>query len=190
MRNHLLFIALTGLLAGCQAAPQPMATTRPVSAEQADYDAVWQASLDVLREYDFRVDRQDRRDGIITTYPMTGKSWFEFARQDAATARDAWESSLQTIYRAVEIRVDRDSSGKCRPTVRVLVSRCDRPDLQITNASQAFEMFRLTPRRREVRERRAYGEQVDVRPVPLGEDEKLARKIQADIEKKLTGRPE
>jgi hypothetical protein len=191
MRNHLLFIALMGLLMGCQNGPPPVATSRPATAELSfEEDAVWQACLDVLWEYDFRVDRQDRRDGVITTYPLTGKSWFEFARKDAATTGDALESTVQTICRTVEIHIAKDEAGKCLLSVTARTSRSDRPELQVTNSSQAHEMFLMTQRRRSLKERRAYGEDVMFPTVPLGEDAGLAEKIRGDIEKKLAERPQ
>ena len=181
MKSHLYLVLV--LLAGGCAAGNGVATTEPVSQAQGDYDAVWGACLQVLRDYQFRVDRQDRREGLITTFPMTGKSWFELARKDAATFRDGLESSLQTIYRKAEVHITTDDRQTYRTRVRVAVSRSDRPYLQITNAGEAHGLFHTAGRRR--RNRRAA---VPSRPVPLPDDEGLAGKIQADIDNRLIRR--
>ncbi len=174
--------ALIALAAGCgdrQAGP-----VRPVP-ELTKFDLVWGASQDVVREYGFREDRSDRRAGLITTFPVTGKSWFELHREDAATARDAAESSIQTIYRSATVRVLPDGDDY-RTEVRVAVSRSNRPYLQVTNTSEAYRLFLEDPgstRRRN----RTDDEDAVVPPIELPDDEALAAKMQADIQKRLAG---
>ena len=181
MRIHPYLVLV--LLAGGCAAGSGVATTPPASRAQGDYEAVWEDCLEVLRDYQFRVDRQDRREGLITTFPMTGKSWFELTRKDAATFRDGLESSLQTIYRKAEVRITTDDRQTYRASVRVAVSRSDQPYRQITNAGEAHGLFHTAGRRR--RTRRA---SLPSRPVPLPDDEALAGKIQADIDTRLIAR--
>ena len=180
MTKPLLCIILGALAAGsvgCQAqAPRP-------NTPEARYEAAWAATLSVLREYHFRIDRLDRREGLITTYPMTGASWFEPARKDTATCRDAAESTLQTIHRTAEVQVRRSQKGYYFPQVRVTVSRAYRPRQQITNASEAYQLFQLdSPTHRQ---RRPWLAGRPAEQVDLGEDEKLAAKIRADIETRL-----
>ena len=190
MAKILLWMVLGGCFVGCtvDAGPgvtsRPGPSTRPGSTEQASYDALWQACLRVLRDYQFRIDRIDRREGLITTFPMTGMSWFELARKDAATAHDALESSLQTIYRTAEVRIARGQGDLYRPKVRIAVSRAYRPGAQITSTGEAYDLF-LVPsgRRRTLRDGLTAKAPADVAELP--DDEKLAAKIEADIEERL-----
>jgi len=180
MTKLLLCLSLGSLVvAGLACAPKaPLPTTL-----EGRYDTAWDASLAVLRDYHFRVDRLDRREGVITTYPLTGASWFELHRRDAATDRDAMESTLQTIHRAAEVRLCRSAGGYYFPRVRVRVSRAFRPRRQITNASEAYELFQLdSPTRRH---RRPWLAAQPPQQVDLGEDEQLAANIQADIDQRL-----
>lgn len=187
----ILALALAAGLTGCgeQKAPAPMASTAPVSAAQGQFEAAWGATLDVLTQYEFRVDRQDRYQGIISTYPVTGKSWFEFWRKDGATAYDTCESSIQTIYRSAVVHVIRVAdSDEYNVQVEVKVARSDRPNMQISNTSEAMGLFRAAEGGRLNKYLLAYGEGMDLTPVPLPNDANLAGKIKAEIDKRMAQR--
>ncbi|NQU75866.1 MAG: hypothetical protein HQ546_06080 [Planctomycetes bacterium] len=178
-------VLVASFVLGCTGRGGSVISTPPASPAQANFDAAWEASLDVLGDYQFRVDRLDRREMLITTFPMTGKSWFELARKDAATFRDALESSLQTIYRTVEVRFVPAEADTYQVKVRVAVSRANRPTIQITNTSEAYKLFSMSPETREPGSYTQAGRQGSARPIPLGCDERLAMKIKADIDKRL-----
>ena len=184
-----LCILVTGFLTGCvsptDTAPPPPA--RPVTAAGVNYDAAFSAAADTLTEYKFRIDRVDRRAGMIETFPLTGKSWLEPWRADGATMRDITESTLQTIYRTATVHVIPDGVDTYRVWVRVAVARANRPGLRITNTSQAYHLFQLE--RGRLRGRRAMGRawrRTD--PVPLDDDLVLAMFIRRDIEQRLVQR--
>ncbi len=179
-------IALAFATAGCAAGKDPMvhAATGP---EAQAYDNLWQSSLDVLSRYNFRVDRQDRWAGIIKTEPLVGKSIFELCRPDAATSCDAWESTLQTIYRTAEVQIHR-SNGEYYPVVRVYVSRADTGVPAITSDADAYRYFRETPAHRQERELHATSK--PALPTQLGVDELLAGRIAADIMAEVKSRPQ
>ena len=146
--NRLCAILLTtGLLlsGGCGNYTRPVVKPAQLTPEERNFERVWKASQDVLRKYDFQIDRQDRRAGIITTELMTGKHWFEFWRRDAATAYDVAESTVQTIYRAVQVKITKaeDQPATYVPEVKVYSFRSDAELVQVTSTSQAISLFHL-----------------------------------------------
>ena len=181
----LAIAAAAMILGGCAVQTPPQA--EPIQTAESRYDEVFGVSRSVLRGYQFEIDRIDRRAGLIQTFPMTGKSWFEFWRKDGATVRDTMESTLQTIYRKAIVEVVETGAGTYGVKVRVEVSRADRREVQITNTSQALGLFQL--QRGHRRYERAFGlTGIDRAPVELPDDERLAMKIQSEIEKKLFSR--
>jgi hypothetical protein len=101
--------------------------------------------MEVLRQYDFSVAMQIRRQGKIETNPMVGKSCFEFWRKDSASVEDTRESTVQKLYRTVKINIEQapDDPEKFVALVTVEVSRSDRVGAQITGTSAAYDMFIL-----------------------------------------------
>src|SRR5664279_4912655 len=103
MSNKLMLtflLALAGLagLAGCggDEYTKPLYhPSEPPTAAQQNFNRVWDGSMEVLRQYDFSIAMQVRRQGRIETDPMVGKSFFEFWRKDSASTEDARESTIQ-----------------------------------------------------------------------------------------------
>ncbi|NLF30171.1 MAG: hypothetical protein GX591_04695 [Planctomycetes bacterium] len=174
-----LFLA-PAALAGCAPTPPPAAPQPRIAATAEDYQTLIDAVERTLQDYFFTIDLIDRREGLIETLPLTGMGWGEPWRRDAATQWDLAESTLQTIYRQVQVRIVPDAGDAYSLRVRVAVSRASRPGPRITNVSQAYGLFQLNrglraePRTEEVR--RMW------EPVPLGEDRTLAMFIRRDIE--------
>ena len=180
-------LALTGC--GSRMGPQPSASV----VGDENFLALWDAAMEVLREHRFVIDRADKRAGVITTFPMVSRQWFEFWRSDAVTARDVLESSLQTIYRQVTVRIRRKSpdSPYYSASVSVSVSRSDRLNPQITSTSEAYDLF-LSPGRISRSESLTglSGSVSAERQVEVGRDAKLEKLLQNQINrlaaKKLT----
>jgi hypothetical protein len=133
------------LAAGCANYTKPVALTEPATIGQRNFDAVWQASLDVLGDYFFRIERQDRREGLIVTEPLTGRQAWEFWRRDAVTPYDKLESTLQTIYRQVSVRAVpvEGEVNVYQAVVDANTYRSDRTELAVESVSQAYSMFML-----------------------------------------------
>ena len=146
MRYLLLVAGLAWVAGGCGAMVPPA----PVSAD-ANYNALWNASLQVLRDHRFEVDRNDPREGVITTYPLLGRHWFECWRSDAMTAGDVLEGTLQTIHRQAAVTLRpipagaEGAAGRYEVTVEVRTTRSDRPRPQIDRAGEAYRVF-LNPK--------------------------------------------
>lgn len=133
------------LLSAC-AAPRPESYISTRSLDPlllADGgDRIWSAAQDVLRANRFRLDRVDRLEGVITTWPNTSQHYFEFWRSDVKTAWDFWEATLNLIRRRAEIRLT--SSGAAEPAslmVRVFKQRLSSPDRQFNSSGAAFQFF-------------------------------------------------
>jgi hypothetical protein len=151
---------MAGAVLGISCAAKPPALAARATADE-NFNAAWDAALEVLAEYRFEIDRADRRAGVITTFPMVGRHWFEFWRLDAATPADVAEGTLQTIYRQATVTIHLAAPGgsTTRPTtlpaparapgaaaeyyvtVEVRTSRSDRPAPEVTSTSEAYEMF-------------------------------------------------
>jgi len=136
-------VVLLSVAGGCASYTQPPAGVALAPPAEPQFDALWRASIDVLREYRFRIDRRDRRAGVITTRPMLAQHWFEFWRCDAVTARDFLEGSLQTVYRRATVRIEpkKDDPQQYAPRVNVIVARPAGGGLEIVGAGEAYGQF-------------------------------------------------
>jgi len=191
---------LACLCAGCVNYSRPIAQEAPLTPAQRNFEAVWNASVAVLRDYRFTVAVQDRRDGMIATAPLVGKQWFEFWRKDAARLEDVLENSIQTIYKTatVTIRPDPNDPDKYVAAVRVELARSDKGGRVITDTSEAFSLFLPTGTlgawltgfgrtAEEEAEETVTGKagRYRVNPatwrVPIGRDEALERRMAAEI---------
>ncbi len=185
-------LAVAALLAfslcSCGTYSKPSGMQPELTPSERNFEIAWRASQDVLTKYRFELDRLDRREGVIVTELMVGRQFFELWRHDCVTMRDKTESSLQTIYKRaiVTIRPTSPGAGTWKAVVAVEVSRSDKPVLQLTTTSDAYDMFVL-PGEGEQRSKYLldYGkdEQGDEKGgmVELEQDKDLATKIEADI---------
>ena len=169
------------LMTGCQPSTVGIEheAVRLAVRDEAEMDALWDTTLEVLRRYRFHVDRRDRTSGVITTLPENSGHWFEFWRQDTVTPYSAVESSVQTINRDVTINI----SPSNRPDARVLSlkvakTQLSAPERQVTNAVAARRIFsQMTPvQSGDVPSREATTEWI-----PLGRDPHLEQRMLARI---------
>ena len=164
---------------GCIPTGGPVASPADVADE--NFNAVWDATNEVLRKYRFIIDRADRREGVITTFPMIGRHWFEFWRKDAATRRDLAEGTIHTIYRQVTVNIRRQADGKkYLAAVRVLTSRSDLPNPQVTSTSEAYDLF-TNPDIPRLASLTGLGSNIGSKSVPIGRDENLENILQREI---------
>ncbi len=110
------------LLAGCAGNSQELPSTRPAlssipaergtadywlnqpavaSVSSVDYQRLWAACGQTLRDDQFEIEQEDYREGVLTTWPMVSMQFFEFWRSDAGTLHGVMLDSLQTIRRSV-----------------------------------------------------------------------------------------
>lgn len=138
-------LACAPLLTACRSQPTVVggeSTVRLSAPDAAADELVWNAVQDSLRDYRFRIDRVDPREGVVTSLPETSKQYFEFWRKDAVTAYDVWESSINPIRRWVEVRVAKEPQAAERVVaVTVHKERLSSPDRQFNNSTAAYRFF-------------------------------------------------
>ncbi|MFA9480245.1 hypothetical protein ACERK3_18385 [Phycisphaerales bacterium AB-hyl4] len=103
MRSVLIATALLLMVAavGCQRAFVDTPNPSPIASEA--YDRTFDASIAVLRDHGFDVDRQDYRFGRVTTMPKDSPTAFEPWHGDNTTAAQAWQSTLDHQRRTVSL---------------------------------------------------------------------------------------
>jgi len=133
---------------GCARHTRPIVPPRELTPAEKNFQAVWDASSEVLSSYRYTVDRRDRRAGLITTKPMASRHFFEWWRRDKTTASGALENSVQPIYREVSVQISKTDKGKYHPVVSVTVSRLLLGRGGDNRILSSYELVR-TPRRQE-----------------------------------------
>lgn len=148
------------LLSGCHAPAQPSGPTEMV-LHVPDHEAFFDASLSVLRLYDFPPDRVDRTRGLIVSHPTTSGQFFEWWRVDSRGGYQTLESSLHTMRRIVTVNIEPavgrqpsaissesptvpatgESGELYRVRVQVDKSRYSAPERQITTTSGALAIY-------------------------------------------------
>lgn len=121
----LRIISVLVLLASCGCAmhTRPIVSPAKLTPVERNFQAVWDASCEVLRSYRFTVNQRDRRAGVIGTAPMAGKHFFEWWRRDQLTASGALENTVQPVYRDASVQINETEKGQYAPVVTVTVSR-------------------------------------------------------------------
>ena len=179
--THILVLGLlAGLVAGCGTHSTPVVAEPELTPAQANFEAIWRASQNVLGDYYFRIDRRDRRAGLMSTYPMTAQYVTEAWRKDAATKADLDESALQTIRRQAIVQITPTENDPADYVAAVTVEnwRSERPARQLTTVSQAYSLFGVAGNLATEDTR----VQLDEYDVSLGRDEPLEAKIATDIQ--------
>ena len=146
MKNML--IATTVLIAciafvGCANNTSVIIEPEPLSPAGRNFQAHWQSSIDVLRKANFTIGQADRREGVIYTHELVGKTFGEFWRSDAAGARNAIEGTLHKVYRTVVVEIKPTSADGETFYANVTVRRSlsNKPGVQITSPSETRYLY-------------------------------------------------
>lgn len=110
-----------------------------------DYDQLWEACRSAARWRGFRVDRTDYRGGVMVTYPLVSRQFFEVWRRDVVTLPDLAESSLATVRRIVRFEIEKRDDGSFACVPKVLVERYAQTERRITSVTQYRESFSSEP---------------------------------------------
>lgn len=173
------FLVAAGLTVGvgCQAPPQPTGPTveRVSASSPEEREQLFEAACDTLRRHSFRLDRQDKVNGVIASYPETTAQWFEFARPQPRPAYYWWEANTHTIQRQVTVQLQGGSPGEeAAVDVKVERLRYRLEERQIDNAAGAMRIFSAdaptTAGRREKPSKTGSW-------VPLGRDEQMEQTL-------------
>ena len=194
MRTILTTCMLAAMgVGGCARYTTPVAPPAERTEADRNFEALWDASRQVLRKYYFTIDREDRRAGVITTYPMTGKHFFEFWRRDSVTAGQAGESSIQQIYHTATVRIRRTGDSTYDPLVEIVLWRPPTAGDNVISAGEAYRSLDVSGRgsREDIEADRIRGPAKKLGDRLTGGD-RLARKMSDQIRslavKKRAGR--
>ena len=133
----LIVCGLTVVIGGCWPDHTKPIYPGPETAAERNFEAMWTGARDVLKHSGFILDRQDRRDGVITTRAISSAQIFEFWRKDAATTFHRQENTVQKILRAVKVSIRQiPGTDKFGFEVEVLMARSDGRPAQLTSSSQ------------------------------------------------------
>jgi hypothetical protein len=129
---------------GCQEPADPTSpTVARVSAQTPDrYDALWEAVGDVLRSRYFELDRQDRREGVLTTLPDTTAAGFELWRPQPNNPYMWVEANVHTVQRQATVRLRQvEGEGDYEVDVEIERFRYNLEERQITNSAAALRLY-------------------------------------------------
>jgi hypothetical protein len=180
------------LAAGCQSPPQPSDPTveRVSLSTPADRNQLWEAVCKTLRDYAFRLDRQDKVNGVVTTFPETTAQAQEFWRPQPRPAYYWWEANLHTIQRQATVQLlPGEQADESRLEVKIERLRYRLEERQIDNAAGAMRIF--SAEAPTVSGRRAKPSKTGYW-VPIGRDEQMEQNLLAAILRncaKRTGMP-
>ncbi len=149
MKHHPIYVSLKmillcGLFVGCESqrdivstpSTAPVTQIDPARAEPdfwlnqpanhrtavAGFDTLWDAADEVSRDLLFKIDRRDRRAGILTTAATVSAQWYEPWRQELQQFDDVADSSVATIRRTIRYEFARQGDAYVI-TPKVLVER-------------------------------------------------------------------
>jgi hypothetical protein len=139
-----LLPAMALAIAGCQAPPQPVGPTLgsvPVQTPE-QVNRLWDSAEDTLRAYNYEIDRLDRAQGILATYPVTAANFFELWRVQPTPAYYWWEANIQTIQSQAQVFVrPSPSPGSYELEVKVDRYRYSLEERQVDNAAAAMRLY-------------------------------------------------
>ncbi len=105
MRATIVLIAAVMMLAG-GCGRKVSTVENPIAITADEYDRVFEAAVDTLRDMRFIVDRKDRRFGVVTTQPLIASAVVEPWHADNTTGRQVWESTLNMQRRTVRVEIE------------------------------------------------------------------------------------
>ncbi|MFP4355985.1 MAG: hypothetical protein ACLFUJ_12750 [Phycisphaerae bacterium] len=138
-----ILVALVAATSGCVKYTQPNDQGPELTDRQKRYQAIWQASREVLDEFRFQIDQVDARAGTIITEPMVTAAPFEFWRDELTTSRARKLSALHKTYALaiVTIGPSGQADDAYKPYTRVLFARSNQQHLQLTSAAGIGMVF-------------------------------------------------
>jgi hypothetical protein len=107
----------------------------------ADFQRMFHACEHVARDFLFKLDRIDYREGVLTTQPMVSAQWFEPWRRDAPTGYDCAESSIATIRRTIRFEFTRQPDDTWEVAPKVLIERQAISEKRITAVVRYRNVF-------------------------------------------------
>jgi len=168
------------LLAGC-AGPQERGEVAPeakVRTFEMPYDVVWRATVDIV-EARFEIERRDYEEGIIVTRYKQGRTLVEPWGVDAQDAYDLLEETLNQVRRRCTLALAREQDSV---TIELVVVR-ERLNYESPPTERGAGPPKTEAERRELQVQATYAPQEQW--TFMGEDDRLAARILADIAERI-----
>jgi hypothetical protein len=191
-RTFLNWMALAGcgLAVGCARPADPGTPTMGRVAAQTPeaYSGLYEAAAETLRRSYFRLDRQDRFGGVITTHPETTANWFELWRPQPEPGYYWWEANTGTIQRQASVRLLASTTqpGDYEVEVEVQRLRYSLPERQIDNSAAALRLYSEAAPTAEGRMERP---SQTAHWIPLGRDAFAEQRLLTDIVNRYAAAP-
>ena len=181
------------------AATQPstaidLATTQPAfwlekpavaNVTHLQFQPLWDACEATARGYTFPIDRQDYRQGLLTTKPVVSKQFLEPWRKDAGTVGDVLRSSIATVRRHIRFEIERTEAGTFTMVPKVLIERETIIERRLTSVAQYRYSFAGPA---STAQTSVQTDAIDL-PVqywtPIGRDAVMEKEIARDVQRRL-----
>lgn len=137
-------IVVAATLGGCARPEEPVGPSiqRVTNVPPEAYPALYEAAATTLRQQFYRLDRQDRGEGVITTHPETSAGFFELWRPQPEPGYYWWESNFGTIERQVTVRLTPAAQPDSYDVqVEVQRLRYTLLERQVDNAAAALRLY-------------------------------------------------
>ncbi|MFV0444848.1 MAG: hypothetical protein ACK5Q5_14850 [Planctomycetaceae bacterium] len=119
-----------------QAALPPQGNPMVIRAQSED--VLWERTVDVLHEYHFNIERENRVARVIETTPRVGSNVAELWHRDSVGLANRLESTLQSIQRRVVVTfIPGDGPGVFSVDVQALKEKLDSYDRDVQSAGGA-----------------------------------------------------
>lgn len=151
-----------------------------------DFFKLWHTCRVVAHNRFFIIDREEYREGLMTTRPLVSKVAMEVWRRDAVTVPDIEVSTLATMRRTIFFQINRRAGGGFSVEPRVLVERFASAERRLTAITEYHTAFGGP---------RPYGSAENDQGIALptdywyatGRDNALERDLAASIQSDLPG---
>ncbi len=158
----------------------------PTLSGLVQYDATFDAAVQLLRDYGFTIDRQDYRFGLVTTRPLVSPTIFEPWRTTNTSAGQMAQGTLNSQRRIVRVAIKPitlpiSPTTKYQLTVQVTLIKLQQPLKHLNGSTSGFSIvsnYSAVPAEwKEKGITRAYW-------IPDGSDPLLAQRIIDDVSKR------
>ncbi|QDT35473.1 hypothetical protein Mal48_47500 [Thalassoglobus polymorphus] len=86
-------------------------TGNPLLVATNNEELVWERAIDVLHDFNFEIERENRLAKVVQTSPKVGASLFEPWHKDAVGYSSRLEGTLQSVRRTVQISMQQNEQG-------------------------------------------------------------------------------
>ncbi len=154
-------------------------TGNPLFVATNNEELVWERAIDVLHDFNFEIERENRLAKVVQTSPKVGASLFEPWHKDAVGYSSRLEGTLQSVRRTVQISMQQnEQGGGYLVTVAAYKEKEDLPGIA-ANSPGAATFEESKPLNRDLNP--VVGQSSPSRWIPAGRDPLLEQAIIAKL---------